>query len=110
MNKQIKRWEISDVCYKHRDRNGEWMLAEEGVKLQEKIQKLTLAVSFLILIAVVFAISLIEARAAILSTIIVLVLMIIFYVYKFFFENIDFRFPNGHKDGFVLGCMRLFEI
>ena len=51
MNKQIQRWKISDVCYKHRDRNGEWMLAEEGVKLQEKIQKLTLAVSFLILIS-----------------------------------------------------------
>ena len=47
--------------------------------------------SFIILIAGVFAISLIEARAAILSTMIVLVLMIIFYVYKFVFENIDFK-------------------
>ena len=47
--------------------------------------------SFIILIAGVFAISLIEARAAILSTIIVLVLMIIFYLYKFVYEKTDFK-------------------
>ena len=39
-------------------------------------------ISFIILIAGLFAISLIEARAAILSTIIVLSLLICFYIYK----------------------------
>ncbi len=43
--------------------------------------------SFLILTAGIFAISLIEARAAILSTIIVFLLLILFYVYKLVYEK-----------------------
>ena len=45
------------------------------------------ATSFLILTAGIFAISLIEARAAILSTIIVFLLLILFYVYKLVYEK-----------------------
>ena len=45
-------------------------------------------ISFLILTSGVFAISLIEARAAILSTIIVLLLLILFYIYKLIYEKI----------------------
>ncbi len=46
---------------------------------------------FIILTAAILAISLIEARAAILSSIIVFVLLISFFIYKSIFENVKFR-------------------
>ena len=48
-------------------------------------------ISFIIWTAGVFAIFLIEARAAILSTIIVLLLLICFYIYKLAFEKLDIK-------------------
>ena len=47
---------------------------------------------FITLVAGILAISLIEARAAILSTIIVLILLISYFVYKLIFEKLDFKF------------------
>lgn len=46
-------------------------------------------ISFIITVSAVLAISLIEARAAILSTIIVLFLLLSFYIYKLIYEKIN---------------------
>ena len=48
-------------------------------------------VSFITLIAGILAVSLIEARAAILSTIIVLLILVNFYIYKLIFEKSDLK-------------------
>ena len=48
-------------------------------------------VSFITLIAGILAVSLIEARAAILSTIIVLLILVNFYLYKLIFEKSDLK-------------------
>ena len=48
-------------------------------------------ISFIIWTAGVFAIFLIEARAAILSTILVFLLLICFYIYKFVYEKLDIK-------------------
>ena len=48
-------------------------------------------VSFITLIAGILAVSLIEARAAILSTIIVLLILVSFYIYKLIFEKSDLK-------------------
>ena len=47
---------------------------------------------FITLVAGILAISLIEARAAILRTIIGLILLISYFVYKLIFEKLDFKF------------------
>ena len=52
-------------------------------------------ITFLISVAGILAISLIEARAAILSTIIVLLLLISFYVYKIIYEKINFKIASN---------------